>query len=117
MDPQAQHQLRTKKKKEIQDAKGHGRGKAIKKQPAAKNGKGKGSKAREPKASPKRKSKAAKDPKKAATPKRAMKSVPVGCDDEPRQLGCPTCRWSKGGCHICRRPGYKSRKPRPSTAD
>ena len=32
-------------------------------------------------------------------------------DDEPRKLGCPTCRWSAGGCHICRRPGYKPRGP------
>ena len=35
-------------------------------------------------------------------------------DDEGRALGCPTCCWSRGGCHICRRPGYRPRKPRPS---
>jgi hypothetical protein len=29
-----------------------------------------------------------------------------------RPLGCPTCRGSKKGCHICRRPGYRPRGPR-----
>ena len=39
-------------------------------------------------------------------------------DDAPpertpdRPLGCPTCRGSKKGCHICRRPGYRPRGPR-----
>ena len=32
-------------------------------------------------------------------------------DDPPKILGCPRCYFSKSGCSVCKRPGYKPRGP------
>ena len=93
-DPLAQIQLRKKTKAAIQEAKGNG-----------KNGKAK--------AKAKAKGKASKGKVSSAAGKSSPKKAGKGTKQE-RQLGCPTCRYAKKGCHICRRPWYKPRKPRPS---
>ena len=55
---------------------------------------------------------------KLATPQKTKskkaQDSPGSTKTKKKQLGCPTCRWARKGCHICRRPGYKPRKPRPA---
>ena len=118
VDPTAQHNLRAMARDEIKERKGKGKGNGNKKaankkyataassktnqnndgsagggtskQPTARKGKG-------PAASMQKTS----DKKNSSNAKK----------QDDRVLGCPTCRFSKGGCHICRRPGYKPRGP------
>ena len=100
MDPQRQQQFRTTAKAVLKKGKGRGKGKkAVAKKPASRKGAAGKGKGKASKTGPKAKSKTAK------------KAVKEPRDDQV--LGCPTCRYSPKGCHICRRPGYKPRRPRP----
>ena len=94
--PEQQRRLRASKKAEIAERKGKGKGR----------GGSKGAKAKA-----KAKSKTKSNVKVKQTRVQAAAPEALKADDEPRKLGCPTCRWSAGGCHICRRPGYKPRGP------
>ena len=120
--------LRRTQKESIKASKGRGRGRG--------KGGGRGKKSRKGSAEPKAKSKAkavkqgpscssqkgnAKPKAKAqakARGKAGKPKAPPGVNlPEGQRLGCPTCRWSQGGCHICRRPGHKCRTPRPDWAN
>ena len=134
VDPAAQRNLRTAVRKEIKDRKGKGKGKGkgnkkdspqVKKgkiaaasaassgstnhdavrprgkggRPKANAGKGKGTKCTS--SSP-------------ATPKNGKQKgsqSKEAVEHAERELGCPTCRFSRKGCHICKRPNYRPRGP------
>ena len=111
IDPASQMKLRTKQKDAVKAAKGRGRGKGGGrgcKNNGKNNGNGGGRGRGKGKAATTMNPSGGSKPRKSG----AAKAKSEAPNENPR-LGCPTCRWSQGGCHICRRPGYKCRTPRP----
>ena len=123
MDPRAQQSLRAAVRDEIKERKGKGKGKGKnKKSSPEKKAVTKSAASSRPGQDGDRtrgklgKQGSAKAGKGNAASKskngRASSSSRTATDDqEQRALGCPTCRFAKKGCHICKRPGYKPRGP------
>ena len=109
MAPSQQNGLRKTAKELVKAAKGKGRGKSKKKvgDESTKPKRGKGGAV--PKAAPKLSAKT-KVPKLCGGSDGAGLKLPKA----GRKLGCPTCRFSAKGCHICRKPTYTPRGPRKS---